>query len=209
MSSERSFVEPTQVGASTVVRWSGLPDSDRKNAMKGVGRGGTKHPHLTLFHLLSGLANGARTRADCVRYIASLPALATREEYTRGLNHFIAYLGLEPRDRIRVPPTNRYRGPKGVLAIGTRAHFTFSRGERTHWGLIWNNKAPRLTPEAARLGCALLRQGVEANDNDLFEMIDVRSGKVFSATADEIDEHYRAIRKRIGQLEDDYQRYVA
>lgn len=209
MSSERSFVEPTQVGASTVVRWSGLTNSDLKNAMKGVGRGGTKHPHLTLFHLLTGLANGTRTSADCGRYIAGLPALATREEFSRGFKHFMTYLGIEPRDRVRIPPTNRYIGPKGVLAISTRAHFTFERGQRTHWGLIWNNKAPRLTPEAASLGCALLRQGVEANDNDLFDMIDVRNGKVFSATASEIDEQYFAIRRRIGELEDDYKKYVA
>ncbi len=209
MTSERSVVEPTHVGASTIVRWSGLDGPDLRQAMKSLSRGGAKHPHLTLFSLLTSLANGYRTLADCERYIQALSALATREEFTRGLKYFQAYIGGEPRERIRPPAPNRYIGPGGVLAISTRAHFTFEIGDFRHWGLIWNNKSPRLAAEEARLGCALMRQGVEANDNDHFDMIDVRSGKVFTATAAELDDLYPKIRKRIGELESEYRRYAA
>lgn len=208
MPSERLSLEPTKVGLGTVVRWSGLEGSDLKHAMKGVAGGGTKHPHLTLFQLLIGLANGQRSTADCAAYISRLQAFATREEFMRGLKNFVAYIGMEPRERILRPLPNRYLGPDRILAISTRSHFTFERGHRTHWGLIWNNKSPRLTAEAARLGCALMRQGVEANDNDLFEMIDVRNGKVFAATASEIDDSYKSMSNAVSRLEDAYKRFV-
>ncbi len=209
MLSERSIVEPRKVGAGTVVRWSGLTGADLNHAIKGVVRGGTKHPHLTLFHLLTGLANGHRSLADCRKHIERLPSFTAREEFARGLKNFLAYIGIEPRERTRIPASNRYVGPEGVLAIGTKAHFTFEQGGCRHWGLIWNNKSPRLSAESARLGCALIRQGVEANDNDLFEMIDVRNGQVFSATADEIDDQYPIIANVIAKLEKEYQRLVA
>ncbi|MNW15300.1 hypothetical protein D3C71_2137600 [compost metagenome] len=66
-----------------------------------------------------------------------------------------------------------------------------------------------MAAEEAKLGCALMRQGVEANDNDHFDMIDVRSGKVFTATAAELDDLYPTIRKRIEELESEYRRYAA
>jgi hypothetical protein len=154
------------------------------------------------------LVGRRRTLVECQQRIASIPVVGIREEFARSLDHFLAYLGSVPWEPLKLTSPASILGPKGFLEAGTKAHFAFVQNGHTHWGLIWNNKTPRLGRAAACLGGALMRQGVEANDNDLFETIDIRNGQIFSVSTAEIDETYSQFSADFAALESDYLRLI-
>lgn len=204
MSSERNNPIPTRIGLGTAVKWAQAQGADLTGAMKSRARGGVINPHGTVFTFLLSYLRKRRSLAQCLEFIASLPTAAARSEFGQAFSNFIDYLGTGTWEAGAVQLTNPISAPKGVLLAGTKAHFSFERDGRKHWGLIWNNKTPALGLDAAHFGCALMRQGVEANDNDLFEVTDVRRGLTYALSTAEIDDGHGSLAAKLEMLEEAY-----